>query len=145
MQRSVLLVCLVCLCTAVASCGPTYTNATVTGKLLIDGQPAPRGVKIIFAPQEKGSSQSYGYTNDAGAYRLRFNAQNIGANAGENLVSIGVEMQFDDQGNPYLPEDLKKIRTGLPDNVSFHSTLVKTVTKGPNTIDLDVVLESKKR
>ena len=132
-------------CLTFASCGPKYTNATVKGVLRIDGKPAPRGVKLMFQPEGPGGSPSYGYTNDNGEYTLRFNAQNKGANAGKNLVSIGVEMQFDDNGEPELVGDLADIRARLPDKVSFNSELYKTIELGPNTIDIDVELDNKKK
>ena len=124
---------------ALAGCfGPRYTDSTVTGVLMIEGEPAPEGVRVTFSPTAPDSSSSYARTGPGGVYELWFNAGNKGANSGENVVTCGVPMQFDDKGEAFLPDDLKAIRKSLIDPKTRQpKEVIVTVEKGPNELRLE--------
>ena len=73
-----------------AGCQPGPPVGEVTGRVTIDGRPAP-GLLVHFEPQEglaKGLPATYGATDDQGSYRAkRMNGQ-TGAAIGLNHVRI---------------------------------------------------------
>jgi hypothetical protein len=60
----------------------------VTGKLTIDGKPAPENVKIYFYPQFQGGSYSTGLTDADGNFEMKFSTKRKGVEAGQNKVQI---------------------------------------------------------
>jgi hypothetical protein len=67
-----------------AGCGGTY-NASVTGKVTLDGTPVPRGT-VTFYPVTTGST-AYGKIESDGSYELR-TGKEAGLNAGDYVVTI---------------------------------------------------------
>ena len=122
-------------------CGSkSYTNATVTGVLTIDGSPAPAGITVTFQPDVENGSSSSGVTDRDGRYELRYNAIRNGATAGMNTVSLLIEPNFTEDGKPFWPDGLEQVRKRLPAEVGQNPTLKKQVELGPNAIDIEVTL-----
>lgn len=77
----------------VAGCGPNTGNlAPMSGKLTIDGEPAP-GVEIVFSPQPvEGNSNvgpySFGTTDAEGNYELKTRYGETGAIVGKHIVTL---------------------------------------------------------
>jgi len=140
-RRTLLLGVAVALPVALSGCGgPKYTNATVTGTLFIDGEPAPQGIYVTFSPEEPNSSSSSGITQEDGSFELNYNAIRKGATAGMNVVSLRIEPQFSDDGRPFWPDHLKQIASRLPRDAGESSTVKKDVQVGPNVIDIEISL-----
>jgi hypothetical protein len=115
-------------------------GCTVTGVVMIDGRPAPEGVRVEFLPQVEKSSSSTGYTDAQGRYVMRFNAVLEGVQPGESIVKLAVVPVFTGSGPPSIPEQLRDLR--LPEAASTKSTLRRTVKPGRNTINIDVETKS---
>ena len=134
---------------AVVGCGggSTSLGASVTGTVTVNGSPAPAGLNIQFQPVGDGVA-SYGYTNSGGQYELQLTPRTKGATPGENLVSVNFEVNEveseneDGEGEKSEGEGpstktpsfkiLKKFRDG---------THKLTVSRGQNTIDLEIAAE----
>lgn len=124
--------------TVLAGCGRS-TGATVSGRVTIDGQPAPPGIRIDFQPEVAGGSSSTGYTDDTGRYVMRFNVNMLGVMPGESVVRLSIPQDFTGGGAPQIPDRLRGIR--LPESVGRETTLRKTVKPGHNEIDIDVTTQ----
>lgn len=116
-------------------CGRS-AGATVSGRVTIDGRPAPPGIRIDFQPQVPGSSSSTGYTDAEGRYVMRFNVNMLGVMPGESVVRLSIPQDFASGGAPQVSEPLRGIR--LPDSVGRETALRKTVKPGHNEIDIAV-------
>ncbi|MDR1959836.1 MAG: hypothetical protein LBQ54_12465 [Planctomycetaceae bacterium] len=60
----------------------------VTGKVLIDGEPAPKGLTVRFHPQLPGSSFSTGVTDENGNYEMHFSLTKKGVQTGSCRITI---------------------------------------------------------
>lgn len=60
----------------------------VTGKLTLDGEPAPKGVRITFAPRMQGGSSSTGITNEDGTFEMEFSFSKKGVMVGSSYVTF---------------------------------------------------------
>lgn len=121
--------------TVLTGCGRS-TGATVSGRVTIDGQPAPPGIRIDYQPEVAGGSSSTGYTDADGRYVMRFNVNMLGVMPGESVVRLSIPMNFAGAGAPQVSEPLRGIR--LPDSVGRETTLRKIVKPGHNEIDIAV-------
>jgi hypothetical protein len=81
----------------------------VTGKLTIDGKPAPAGMKVNFNPEIKGGSPSIGYTNDVGNFEMFFSVTRKGVEIGTSKVVI----ENPDGGRPVVPAGILKANNKL--------------------------------
>lgn len=61
---------------------------TVTGTVLIDGQPAPAGLQLEFDPVEKGVRGSTAVTDAAGYYEADYSISRKGVRLGECVVKL---------------------------------------------------------
>ncbi len=122
-------------------CRPASVGATVSGTLLLDGQPAPAGIAIEFTPKTSGGSPSNGITDGSGRYELRFSAYTLGAQPGEHVVTLQIPQASNADGTPAgIPPALSHIR--LPASVSGpRASLTRTVKPGRNRIDIDVATD----
>ncbi|MDR1385190.1 MAG: hypothetical protein LBJ67_15280 [Planctomycetaceae bacterium] len=76
----------------------------VTGKLTIDGKPAPENVKVYFYPQFQGGSYSIGRTDAQGNFEMKFSTTRKGVEAGLNKVQI----ENPDEGRAAVPRAVLK-------------------------------------
>ncbi|MDR3110008.1 MAG: hypothetical protein LBU65_10055 [Planctomycetaceae bacterium] len=60
----------------------------VTGKLTIDGKPAPENMEVHFQPQFEGGSPSQGFTDANGNFKMEFSLTRDGVEVGPNKVVI---------------------------------------------------------
>ncbi|OAI53176.1 hypothetical protein AYO47_05385 [Planctomyces sp. SCGC AG-212-M04] len=109
---------------------------TVTGKVMLDGQPVQKAT-IMFTP-EKGPP-SYGGTNAQGEYTLMFTADKNGAVLGKHTVTIeSGNPETDDRGKPLPDQKVTKVPRKY---TSKAGGLTADVKAGSNTFDFN--LESK--
>jgi len=124
---------------AVVGCGggSTSLGSSVTGTVTVNGSPAPAGLNVLFQPVGDGVA-SFGYTNSEGQYELQLTPRTKGATPGENLVSVNFEVNEVSEGEETPETDtpsfeiLKDFRDG---------THKVTVSRGKNTIDLEIAAE----
>jgi hypothetical protein len=76
----------------------------VTGKITIDGEPAPENMVIRFVPQIQGGSPSKGFTDANGNYEMEFSITRKGVEAGPNKVTI----ENPESGRPVVPPNVLK-------------------------------------
>ena len=72
---------------AAAGCGPRLID--VTGQVVIDGKPAPPGLKVVFEPRGGTAEPILSATDTAGRYRLIDRSGKAGVAPGPYVVSIG--------------------------------------------------------
>ena len=126
--------------TAVVGCGGSSKSlgSSVTGTVTVNGSPAPAGLNISFQPVGNDGAPSFGTTNSEGQYSLQMTPRLTGASLGENLVAVNYEVIEYEEGGEEPATDtpsfkiLKEFRDG---------THKVTVSKGQNTIDLEVAAE----
>ena len=124
---------------AVVGCsgGSKSLGSSVTGAVTVNGSPAPAGLEISFQPVGDGAP-SFGTTNSEGKYSLQMTPRLKGASPGENLVSVTMPVMEYAEGEEETAEEtpsfkiLKEFRDG---------THKVTVSKGQNTIDLEIAAE----
>ncbi|NCA10653.1 hypothetical protein EBR56_02405 [bacterium] len=122
---------------ALIGCGRRDIGATASGRVTIDGQPAPAGLRLDFQPQGSGGSPSTGVTDAAGRYELWFTAAHKGVMPGECRVMLQPGRESGPDGHPRIPEALKALR--LPEAYAGdRSPLLRTVKPGHNTIDISL-------
>jgi hypothetical protein len=73
--------------TWIIGCGDSNMGY-VTGKVLIDGQPAPKGLIVYFRPQDSVGSFSTGITNEHGNYEMYFSISKKGVSIGSNKITV---------------------------------------------------------
>ncbi|MFM8270983.1 MAG: hypothetical protein ACKODX_01415 [Gemmata sp.] len=133
MRRALLCVALLAAGLFPVGCGGGL-DATVTGKVTVDGRDAPIG-EVTFYPAGDDTSRPTprGLIGPGGVYALKVGSQD-GLPAGEYRVAIQVmDTPPPPKGNePPAARPLSPARYGNPDT----SGLVFTVKPGPNTIDL---------
>lgn len=116
---------------------------SVTGKVMLDGQPLA-GASVTFSPANGRPSNAE--TNEDGTYELMYLNGVSGAVVGEHTVSISTykEKEFGDDEEPDESEkdgeEIESVETPEKIPVVFNqkSTLKKTVEAGSNEIDLDL-------
>ena len=115
-----------CACLFLLGCGQGDRPklGRVTGVVRVDGQPKA-GLILRFFPT--GLRSSTGYTNEYGAYELRYIRDIKGAAVGKHKVTIET-LQLEGQ----------KPRPQLPDRYNFKSELTREVGPGSNTIDFNL-------
>ena len=120
---------------ALPGCQKGSSLGEVTGRVTIDGQPAP-GLLVHFEPQDglaKGLPATYGATDDQGSYRAtRMNGQ-TGAGVGLNHVRITA---IERDGNQQA-----KIHARYAQDY----TLWFEVAPGQNTFDIELRSDPLKR
>lgn len=136
LQQVLLAVCSgVLILAALPGCRPGSPVGEVTGRVTIDGRPAP-GLLVHFEPQEglaKGLPATYGATDDQGSYQAkRMNGQ-TGAALGLNHVRITA---IEREGNQQA-----KIHARYAEDY----TLWFEVAPGQNTFDIELRSDPLKR
>lgn len=107
--------------------------ATVTGTVIMNGQPLA-GVNVTFIPRDKGSP-SYGGTDKHGEFRLMFNQQRAGAELGKHDVLIEVrDPETDDSGNPVSTH----APPAIPARYGHPGALTAEVVAGSNEFDFTI-------
>jgi hypothetical protein len=122
----------VLLISGVIGCGDANMGY-VRGKVLIDGKPVRKNLVVIFQPQNKDGSPSYGVTDDSGNYELYFSTTKKGVQLG--VCKITLEHKRNEDEPPEKP---------LPFLSSFNKNtpLVYEVKRGKQTYD--VVIDTSK-
>tara|TARA_E500000081_G_scaffold128470_1_gene136836 strand:+ start:92 stop:499 length:408 start_codon:yes stop_codon:yes gene_type:complete len=110
--------------------GSKSLGSSVTGTITVNGSPAPAGLEISFQPSGDGSP-SFGSTNSEGQYELQRTPRSKGATPGENIVTVTFPINEDEEA----PADLKILKTFTDGSYKV------TVSKGQNTIDLEIAAE----
>lgn len=105
---------------AAAGCGGRGF-AEVTGTVTMDGKPLA-GAFVSFTPVEPGGVRGVGATNATGRYRVLRPGSKVGAQIGQNRVSVA----GGDGGR------------SIPDEYGAKSTLTYEVTRGANVFDIDI-------
>lgn len=113
---------------------------TVSGKVTLDGKPAPN-VIVTFYPDE--GRPSSGKTDDSGMYTLQYTADSPGAKVGNHKVQISVpETTTGEEGGEggeaepaeAMPPDWVKI----PAKYNTETELTAQVEAGENTKDFEL-------
>jgi hypothetical protein len=138
-----LLLCLILM----TGCGkPQFPLGQVRGRLTLDGQPVVNA-EIWFRPVA-GGRPSFGESDQAGYYSMRYNARRMGALPGEHIVTLST---FQEAYEPDEGADDGKaatVRESTPERAEeipakyFENRMKVIVREGSNTIDL--TLDSKK-
>jgi hypothetical protein len=128
-------------------CGkPQFPLGKVRGRLTLDGQPVVNA-KIWLRPVA-GGRPSFGESDQAGYYSMRYNARRMGARPGEHIVTVST---FQEAYEPDEGADDGKdvtVRESTPGRAEeipakyFENRMKVIVREGANTIDLP--LYSKK-
>jgi hypothetical protein len=100
----------------------------VTGKLTIDGKPAPENVKVYFYPQFQGGSYSIGVTDAKGNFEMKFSTTRKGVEAGLNKVQI----ENPDTGRAVIPRAVLKANN----KQLWEQTI--DVKQGKQTLDFNI-------
>lgn len=123
---------------AAIGCGATGPGmAQVTGKVMYQGKPVPKGT-ISFVPTAPDGRNATGQLDEAGNYRLQTENPGDGALIGEYNVAISArdEVVLDyTPKKPIPPKYLAPAKYEKPDG----SGLKATVKSGSNAIDFDLV------
>ena len=120
---------------AVVGCsgGSKSLGSSVTGVVTVNGSPAPAGLEISFQPVGDGAA-SFGTTDSEGKYSLQMTPQLKGASPGENLVAVSFPVNEGEEEEE-APASFKISKTFTD------GTHKVTVSRGQNTIDLEVAAE----
>ena len=131
----------------VTGCGkPQFPLGQVRGRLTLDGQPVVNA-DIWFRPVA-GGRPSFGKSDQAGSYSMRYNARRMGALPGEHIVALST---FQEAYEPDEGADEGKdatVRESTPGRAEeipakyFKNPMKVMVKEGSNIIDL--TLDSKK-
>lgn len=115
---------------AASGCKDEPKLAAVEGRVLLDGKPLT-GAQIEFQP-ERGSP-SYGETDAAGRYRLRFTRHLEGALPGKHVVRVRTAKHLSDgEGRQRLIPEF------LPPKYHDASELVYNIEPGDNQIEIEL-------
>lgn len=68
-------------------CGPRLSE--VTGRVMIDGKPAPPGLKVVFEPRGGAAEPIQSATDTEARYRLIDRSGKAGVTSGTYVVSLG--------------------------------------------------------
>lgn len=107
---------------------------TVTGKVFIDGQPAPAGIRIEFDPVAKGVRGSTAVTDESGNYEADYSLSTKGVRLGTCVVKLEQPTEA-----PPAPGQMPK--RPFP-NEFYEEIRQVNISAGHNTVDLEI---SKKR
>lgn len=107
--------------------------ATMSGTLLIDGEPAPEGTTLLFDPVGKGFRTSWGECDKNGYYEAQYSLQREGVCVGECTARL--QMREDE-----LPEEGVELNMKYP---SKYYTEIKTFTVEPGRNKVDFEISSK--
>lgn len=104
----------------------------VTGSVVINGKPAPPGLKIVFQPQRDGAEPILSATDYKGRYQLIHRSGRTGIAAGTYVVSLGLWGEAAEN-----PPELAAIK--IPERYRIgSSTLECTVGRAPKTFDIEI-------
>ena len=123
-----------CVCASLAialltsGCRPGPKLSPVTGTVTLDGQPLA-DAQVEFQPTQ-GAAPSYGTTDAAGQYELRYTKDKLGAVVGSHVVRITTETTAVD---PETGEEYQ-IPQRVPEKYNYRSELIRKVGPEPNTI-----------
>ena len=126
MTNKIILPGLVFLATAsMLGCGGS-DYGYVRGKVLINGEPAPKGLVVRFHPQVPGSSWSTGITDDNGNYEMHFSLTKKGVQIGSCKITVDFP---EGDGLPSTPEFLNRYN---------ESPFIYEVRPGRQTYDVKI-------
>jgi hypothetical protein len=111
-----------------AGCDRGPRLAAVGGTITLDGQPLA-GAAVEFQP-DQGGSPSYGKTDGAGCYDLKFCVGRSGAMIGRHVVRISTFRQ--EAGSNEIPVNIPE---RVPPRYNEKSELVCEVQAGRNRLD----------
>jgi hypothetical protein len=104
----------------------------VAGSVLINGKPAPPGLKIVFQPQREGAEPILSATDYKGRYQLIHRSGKTGIAAGTYVVSLGLWGEAAEN-----PPELAAIK--IPERYrTGSSTLECVVGRTATTFDIDI-------
>ena len=110
-------------------------RATVSGKVLVDGQPLQHG-SINFLPTEGNDGPTAGAAIEDGRYQIE---REKGVTLGKNLVQIHCVQKTGRKIPDRLSDELvDEWAEMLPAEYNSRSTLVRDITPGTNTLDFDL-------
>jgi hypothetical protein len=115
--------------TWITGCGDSKMGY-VTGKVLIDGQPAQKGLVVYFRPQDSVGSFSTGITDDNGNYEMYFSISKKGAFIGTNKITVEYH---DENGEKKISEILNSFNNNF--------SPIYEVKQGKQTYD--IIIDSK--
>jgi hypothetical protein len=137
-SRQWVYVCLVVMIPGLGGCGrgkpAGISFAAVTGMVTLDGEPLPQAF-IRFEPES--GRPSFGRTDSAGAYSLRYKGEDWGAIVGPHSVKITTENLIEDTETG----EMRFVKEVLPSTYHARTTLTAVVEPGENVIDFP--LESR--
>ena len=111
-----------------AGCGGNKNIATVSGLVLLDGEPLPKAF-LIFTPQEGKGAPAFGRTDSYGRYQMVFSTSTKGAWIGKNRVTIST-------ADAITPE--KTTPEVVPARYNQKSELIRVVEPGSNQFDFEL-------
>lgn len=120
--------------------------AEVTGRVTVDDKSVPNAT-LLFVPEAKDGSPSYGTTDKDGNYMLGFTRDKTGAMLGKHTVEITVERLTADDLENMRAEGLEDVPDEVPEYVSIPEkyrepgTLTAEVEPGDNEINFDLESE----
>lgn len=128
-------------------CGkPQFPLGQVRGRLTLDGQPVVNA-EIWFRPVA-GGRPSFGESDQAGYYSMRYNARRMGALPGEHIVTLSTFQEAyepDEGADDGKDATVRQSTPGRAEEIPakyFANRMKVIVREGSNTIDL--TLDSKK-
>ena len=111
-----------------SGCGGDDKFGTVSGTVLVDGQPV-KGLEIIFEPQFAGGAPSIGFSDERGKYTAMFTADRAAVMVGQHIVRVsGVQ----------YGEGTTNVLAKIPPRYGPESELVVDITPGSNTYDINI-------
>jgi len=114
--------------TLLAGCGGDDRFATAQGTLTVDGKPI-KGLEIVFEPQFSGGAPSIGFSDERGHYQAIFTADRPGIMIGKHIIRIS-GVQYGEGSTTVLAK--------IPPEYGTQSTQEVEITRGTNTVDIDV-------
>ncbi|MDR1957589.1 MAG: hypothetical protein LBQ54_00835 [Planctomycetaceae bacterium] len=112
-----------------AGCGDSQKTGYVTGKVTIDGQPAPAGLAVIFYPQDaKVNFPSKGITDANGNYEMSLSFTKKGVHSGVNKVAI------ENDGG----DDSAIVNVKIPRRFNEETEITYDVKPGKQTYDINI-------
>lgn len=129
---------------AIGLCGCAENNlSTLEGTVFVDGNPAPPGIALSFAPL-KGGSPSYASTDEAGHYEAAFTFREKGIEPGKHRVQL-VPGGGGQESMPRIGPDGKPIPSESSSPPKFprdYYQEITTITVEPGSNEIDLELTS---